>query len=157
MRPEFLGEWGRFPASAVNQTLPTMNAVVAASQDMGYGKSSLSGPNGLDRTTVSAGVAFQLPIQQRDARGLVQVARAQLAQIDQQVRHAEDVVRAEVRDRFSALERAFEFYQRAKKRVELARWLPVPREELRLGHSDVLRVTLREQATFDAEIGEIGA
>ena len=143
---------------ATNQTLPTVNAVVAASQDVGGGKSSLSGPNGLDRTTLSAGVAFQLPVQQRDARGRVMQAQAQLAQIDQQLRHAEDVVRAEVQDTFSALERAFEFYQQAKKRVELARLVArAEREQLRLGRSDVLRVTLREQATFDAEIVEIGA
>jgi len=143
---------------ATNQTLPSVNAVVAASQDLGGGKSSLSGPNGLDRTTLSAGVAFQLPLQQRDARGRVMQAQAQLAQIDQQLRHAEDVVRAEVQDTFSALERAFEFYQQAKKRVELARLVArAEREQLRQGRSDVLRVTLREQAAFDAEVVEIGA
>ncbi|MBY0513631.1 MAG: TolC family protein [Gemmataceae bacterium] len=143
---------------AENQTLPSLNAVVGASQDAGYGKSSLSGPNGLDRTTLNAGVAFQLPVQRRDARGRVMVAQAQLAQIDQQLRQAEDVVRAEVQDAFSALERAFEFYQQAKKRVELARLVArAEREQLRLGRSDVLRVTLREQAAFEAEVIEIGA
>ncbi len=143
---------------AVNQTLPSVNAVVAVSQDVGFGRSSLSGPNGLDRSTLSAGLAFQLPVQQRDARGRVVVAQAQLAQIDQQLRHAEDVIRADVQDNFSALERAFEFYQQAKKRVELARLVArAEREQLRLGRSDVLRVTLREQATFDAEVVEIAA
>ena len=143
---------------ATNQTLPTVNAVVAASQDVGGGKSSLSGPNGLDRTTLSAGVTFLLPVQQRDARGRVMQAQAQLNQIEQQLRNAEDVVRAEVQDAFSAMERAFEFYQQTKKRVELARLVArAEREQLRLGRSDVLRVTLREQATFDAEIVEIGA
>ena len=143
---------------ANNQTLPTVNAIVAASQDVGAGKSSLSGPNGLDRTALSAGFAFQLPVQRRDARGRMMQAQAQLAQIGQQLRHAEDVVRAEVQDAFSALERAFEFHRQAMKRVELARLVArAEREQLRLGRSDVLRVTLREQATFDAEIVEIGA
>ena len=143
---------------ATNQTLPSLNAVVAASQDVGYGKSSLSGPNGLDRTTVSAGVAFQLPVQQREARGRVTQAQAQLAQAEQQLRQAEDVIRADVQDTFSAMERAFEFCRQAKRRVELARLVArAEREQLRLGRSDVLRVTLREQATFDAEIVEIGA
>ena len=143
---------------ATNQTLPTVNAVVAASQDVGSGTSPLSGPNGLDRTTVSAGLAFQLPVQRRDARGRVMQAQAQLAQLDQQLRHAEDVVRAEVQDTFSALERAFEFHQQAKKRVELARLVTRAEQELqRRGRSDVLRVTLREQASFDAEIVEIAA
>ncbi len=143
---------------ASNQTLPGVNAVVAASQDVGPGKSSLSGPNGLDRTTLSAGVAVQLPVQRRDARGRELVAQAQLAQLYQQIRQAEDVVRAEVQDTFSALERAYEFHGQAKKRVDLARLVArAEREQLRLGRSDVLRVTLREQASFDAEIVEIGA
>ena len=60
-------------------------------------------------------------------------------------------MRAEVQDTFSALERSFEFYQQAKKRVELARLVArAERQQLRLGRSDVLRVTLREQAAFDA-------
>jgi outer membrane protein TolC len=143
---------------ATNQTLPSVNAVVAASQDVGRGKSSLSGPNGLERTALSAGVAFQLPVQLRDARGRVMTATAQLAQIEQQLRQAEDIVRADVQDTFSALERAYEFYQQAKKRVELARLVArAEREQLRLGRSDVLRVTLREQAAFDADVVEIGA
>ncbi len=143
---------------ATNQALPSMNAVVAASQDAGFGKSSLSGPNGLNRSTLTAGVAFQFPIQQRDARGKVMAAQAQLAQLNEQLRQAEDVIRAEVQDTLSALRLAFEFYQQAKKRVALARLVATAeREQLRLGRSDVLRVTLREQAAFDAEIVEIAA
>lgn len=129
---------------AENQTLPAVNAVVGASQDVGPGKSSLSGPNGLDCTTVSAGLAFQLPVQRRDARGRVMTAQAQIAQIDQQLRQAQDVVRAEVQDAFSALERAYEFYKQARRRMALARLVArAEREQLRLGRSDVLRVTLR--------------
>lgn len=143
---------------AENQTLPALNAVVGAAQDAGAGKSSLSGPNGLDRTTVNAGVALQFPVQRRDARGRVMAAQAQIAQIDQQIRQAEDLVRAEVQDAFSALERAYEFHRQARQRVELARLVArAEREQLRLGRSDVLRVTLREQAAFDAEVFEVGA
>ena len=143
---------------AANDTLPAVNAVVAVAQDTGFGKSSLSGPNGLERTTVSGGLAVQLPVQRRDARGRITQAQAQLAQLDQQVRNAEDAVRADVQNTFSAVERAAEFYRQAKARAELARLVAAAeREQLRLGRSDVLRVTLREQAAFDAEVIEIGA
>ena len=143
---------------AENQTLPALNAVVAASQDVGYGKSSLSGPNGLDRTNVSGGLALALPLQRREARGRVQTVQAQLAQIGEQLRNVEDVVRAEVQDAFSAVERAAEFHRQAAARVDLARMVArAERERLLLGNSDVLRVTLREQAAFEAEIIEIGA
>jgi len=143
---------------AKNQMLPSMNAVVAAAQDVGYGISSLSGPNGLDRSTLSAGLAFQLPLQQREARGRVMTAQSQLLQIEQQLLQAQDVVRAEVQDATSALERAFEFYQQSGKRLNLSRIVAsAEREQLRLGRSDVLRVTLREQAVFEAEMIEIGS
>jgi outer membrane protein TolC len=143
---------------ASNQTLPAVNATVAASQDVGPGQSSLSGPEGLDRSNLSAAVVFQLPVQRSDARGRVMAAQAQLAQVEQQLRQAEDVVRADVQDAYSALERAYEFHRQAQRRVELARLVAAAeREQLRLGRSDVLRVTLREQAAFDAEVVGIGA
>ena len=143
---------------AENQILPTLNAVVSGSQDVGFGKSSSSGPNGLDRSSLNAGVMFQLPVQRSDARGRVTQARAQLSQAELQLRNAEDVVRAEVQDVYSAIERAVEFHKQAKSRVELARTVArAEREQLRLGRSDVLRVTLREQAAFDAEVAEVNA
>jgi outer membrane protein TolC len=143
---------------AENQNMASMNATITGAQDLGYGKSSLSGPNGLDRSSLNAGLALGLPIQQREARGKIVVGKAQLAQLNQQLRHTEDQVRSEVQDNYSALERAFEFYQQAKKRVELAKVVAsAEREQLLLGRSDVLRVTLREQAAFEAEIFEIGA
>jgi outer membrane protein TolC len=143
---------------ANNMMLPTLNAVVAASQDVGPGKSSLSGPNGLETSTVGAGLSFQLPVQRRDARGRIAFTQAQLAQLEQQLRFTEDAIRAEVQDTFSALERAAEFHRQAEQRVELVRLVAsAERDLLRIGRSDVLRVTLREQAAFDAEVVEIGA
>lgn len=143
---------------ASNQMLPSLNATVSASQDAGYGKSVLSGPNGLDRTAVNGGVALALPVQLRDARGRVLAAQAQVNQLEFQLKQVEDAVRAEVQDTFSALERAYEFYKQARQRVDLARLVArAEREQLLLGRSDVLRVTLREQAAFEAEIIELGA
>jgi len=72
--------------------------------------------------------------------------------------YAEDQVRAEVQDAYSMLERAYEFHKQAAKRLELARMVAdAEREQLRLGRSDVLRVTIREQAKFEADVLEISA
>jgi outer membrane protein TolC len=99
-----------------------------------------------------------MPAQRRDARGRVTAAQAQLVQIDRQLQYAEDQIRAEVQDTYSALERAYEFHKQASQRLDLARVVArAEREQLLLGRSDVLRVTLREQAKFDADIYEIGA
>ena len=143
---------------AVNQTLPGIDGQLTGNQDAGYGKSPFSGPNGLDRQVLQAALVFQMPVQRRDAYGKLQTLDAQLTQVNRQLSYAEDQVRAEVQDAFSLLERAYEFHEQSKHRLELARLVALAeREQLRLGRSDVLRVTLREQAKFEAEIAEINA
>jgi outer membrane protein TolC len=143
---------------AENQTLPALDAQLAGNQDAGFGRSSLSGPNGLDRQVLEAQLIFQMPAQRREARGRVQAAQAQLSQLERQLQFMYDRIRAEVQDTFSALERAYEFHRQVKDRVELAKTVArAEREQLRLGRSDVLRVTLREQAKFEALVLEITA
>jgi hypothetical protein len=143
---------------AENQILPGLDAQIAGNQDAGFGKSSLSGPFGLDRQVLTASLVFQMPAQRRDARGRVAATQSQLVQIERQLQFAEDQIRAEIQDTYSALERAYEFHKQAAQRLDLAQVVArAEREQLRLGRSDVLRVTLREQAKFEAEIYEIGA
>jgi hypothetical protein len=143
---------------AVNQTLPGIDGQILGNQDAGFGKSPLSGLNGLDRQVLQAGLVFQMPVQRRDAFGKMQTLDSQLTQINRQLSYAEDQVRAEVQDAFSLLERAYEFHEQSKHRLELARLVALAeREQLRLGRSDVLRVTLREQAKFEAELAEVNA
>ena len=143
---------------AANQFLPGIDGQLLGNQDAGYGKSPLSGPNGLDRQVLQAQLVFQLPAQRRDARGKLQTLDAQLMQLDRQLDYAHDQIRAEVQDAYSMLERAFEFHKQAAKRLELARMVAdAEREQLRLGRSDVLRVTIREQAKFEADVLEITA
>ncbi|MEX0671686.1 MAG: TolC family protein [Pirellulales bacterium] len=143
---------------AANQTLPGIDGQLLGNQDAGYGKSQLSGPNGLDRQVLQASLIFQMPAQRRDARGKLQTLDSQLMQLDRQLAYAHDQVQAEVQDAFSMLERAFQFHRQALKREELAALVAnAEREQLRLGRSDILRVTLREQAKFEADILEIAA
>jgi outer membrane protein TolC len=143
---------------AANQVLPGIDGQLVGNQDAGYGKSALSGPNGLDRQVLQAALVFQMPAQRRDARGKLQTLDSQLVQLDRQLTFVHDQVRAEVQDAFSMLERAFEFHKQASRRLELARLVAdAEREQLRLGRSDVLRVTLREQAKFEADVLEITA
>ena len=143
---------------AENQTLPGIDGQLVGNQDLGFGKSRLSGPNGLDRQVLQAQLVFQMPAERREARGRMQTAHAQLGQLDRQLKFAEDQVRAEVQDAFSALERGYEFHRQARQRSDLANTVwQAERESLRLGRSDVLRVTIREQQAFDAQIYEITA
>ncbi|MFM9058250.1 MAG: TolC family protein [Planctomycetaceae bacterium] len=143
---------------AANQTLPGIDGQILGNQDAGYGKSPLSGPPRLHRQVLQAAVGLQMPAQRRDARGKMQSLDSQIVQLDRQLQWAQDQVRAEVQDAFSAIERAYVFHEQALQRLELARLVAdAEREQLRLGRSDVLRVTLREQAKFEAEVLEISA
>jgi hypothetical protein len=70
---------------AANQTLPGIDGQLLGNQDAGYGKSPLSGINGLDRQVLQASLVFQMPAQRRDARGKLQTLDSQLMQIDRQI------------------------------------------------------------------------
>lgn len=143
---------------AANDTLPNIDAQVYGNQDAGFGKSVLSGPEGLDRQVLQAALVFQMPAQRRDARGRIQSADAQLMQIDRRLEFTMDTVRAEVQNAYSKLERAYEFHKQTVQQEELAALVAeAEREQFRLGRSDILRVTLREQAKFDADLLEIAA
>lgn len=143
---------------AANDTLPGIDAQVAGNQDAGFGKSPLSGIDGLDRQVLQAALVFQMPAQRRNARGRIQAVDSQLVQLDRRLEFAFDSVRAEVQDAYSKLERAYEFHKQAVQQEELAALVAeAEREQFRLGRSDILRVTLREQAKFDADLLEIAA
>ena len=143
---------------AANDVLPGIDAQLYGNQDAGFGKSPLSGIDGLDRQVLQAALVFQMPAQRRNARGRIQAVDSQLIQLDRRLDFVFDSVRAEVQDAYSKLERAYEFHKQAIQQEELAKLVAeAEREQFRLGRSDILRVTLREQAKFDAELLEIAA
>jgi cobalt-zinc-cadmium efflux system outer membrane protein len=143
---------------ATNDTLPGIDAQLVGNQDAGFGKSPLSGIDGLDRQVLQAALVFQMPAQRRNARGRIQAVDSQLMQIDRRLEFTYDSVRAEVQDAYSKLERAYEFHKQAVQQEQLAALVAdAEREQFRLGRSDILRVTLREQAKFDADLLEIAA
>lgn len=143
---------------AANETLPGLDAEVAANQDLGFGKSPLSGPEGLNRQVLSATLIFQVPAQRRGARGRLQALASKITQIDEQLRYLEDHVKAEVQDAYSKLERAYAFHEKTLEMVVLSDTVAkAEREQFRLGRSDILRIALREQAKFDADLFEIVA
>ena len=81
-----------------------------------------------------------------------------MVQLERQLDYTYDQIRAEVQDSYSKLERAFEFHRQTLLQEELAALVAeAEREQFRLGRSDILRVTLREQAKFDADLLEIAA
>ncbi|MBM4022370.1 MAG: hypothetical protein FJ284_09045 [Planctomycetes bacterium] len=99
-----------------------------------------------------------MPAQRRNARGWMQAVDSQIMQPNCRLDYAYDNVRAEVQDAYSKLEQAHEFHRQALQQEQLAALVAdAEREQVRLGRGDILRVTLREQAKFDADLLTIAA
>lgn len=142
---------------AENLAEPGLDVVASAAQDVGDTSTS-TGLLRTDRSKFDLGLRLEWPLQQRAALGKIQVTRHKLAQVEERLRYATDTVRAELQAAWTGLERSVEFYRQAKARVDLARRVAdAERARLAGGQSTVLTVTLREQATFEAEVTAVGA
>jgi len=137
-----------------NRMLPSLDVVVAGSQDLAAGgKTKDKGPFELE-----AGVEFKMPLQRRDARGKVRTAEATLSRLRTDEVFAQNRIVAEVRDAASALAAASEQIGQAEKGAELARRLAeLERRSFELGKSNLLFVNLREQQSAEAEAARLDA
>ena len=137
---------------AENAVLPTLDLFSEVSRDVGSGPASRSG-QGLE-----AGVTFQLPFQRRKATGKVVQVRGKLAGLDQDLRWAEDEIRADVQDALSAGRAARLVLDVVTEELTVARELEsLERDRFALGDSTQFVVNLRELATADAALREARA
>lgn len=137
---------------ADNALLPSVDLFTEVSRDFGSGSASRSG-QGLE-----AGVTFQLPLQRRKATGKVWQVRGKLTALRQELRWAEDEVRADVQDALSALRAARLVLEVITEEVTVARELEsLERDRFTLGDSTQFVVNLRELATADAALREARA
>jgi len=142
---------------ACNQRLPTLNAAVAASQDVGEGKSS-TGIFALERSAVEGSLLLEVPLQRREATGRVRVAQATLRQLLAQERFARDQIGVEVQDSISNLDRTFHRLGRAREEKQIAqRVAELERERFEKGQGTLLEVNLRELTSAGAQAKVIEA
>ncbi|MFO0946255.1 MAG: TolC family protein [Planctomycetota bacterium] len=141
-------------AVARNEFLPSMDAQVYSSQDVG-------GPNpkkDKGEYQLEAGLYFEVPLQRRYARGQMQVASASRTQLNLEQRYAQDKVITDLQNAIAAMDSAYLQVGQAREAVELARIMEeAERRNLFLGNSNILFVNLRESATVDAAILEVDA
>ncbi|MFO0866520.1 MAG: TolC family protein, partial [Gemmataceae bacterium] len=134
-----------------NQMLPGLNAGIAGAQDMGDAKKG-SGNLAPDLSTWEGFVSLDLPLQRREAKGKVQIAKGQIAQLSAQERFARDQIRAEVQDAVSSLDRTYQRWTRAVQEQQVSQKVAeLERERFRLGQSNLLEVNLRELAAAQAQ------
>jgi outer membrane protein TolC len=131
---------------------PRLDALAEVSRDLGQGDSSLPG------TVLEVGVQLSVPLALRDARGQHAASEAQLAAELEQLRLAEDEVRAELSDIESAYQAAVERHALLSRLEQNAEQLAAAeRRQLELGATSLLFVNLREQGVAEASLARVQA
>lgn len=139
---------------ARNQFLPTLDAQVYGSQDVG----APTPKKDKGEYQLAAGMALEVPLQRRYARGQIQAAEANRSQINFEQRFAQDKVITDIQSSIAAMDAAYLQVGQAKEATELARIMEeAERRNLFLGNSNILFVNLRETATVDAALLEVDA
>jgi len=135
-------------SEAVNDTLPSVDLVMAASQDVGYRTSAKNdkGPFELD-----ALLLVEVPIERRKARGKIQSVSGKIAQLNAKRKLTEEKIVAEIESAYAGLIGAFKQAHQAEKAVAYAEDLARrERQNFDEGLSDLLKVTLREQYAVES-------
>lgn len=136
-------------AEARNQLQPGVDAVMYASQDVGY---RADPENNKGPFELQAGVTVDVPLQRRAAAGKVRASQAKIAQLVAEMRFAEDSVAADVRDALSAWFNAQEQLRQIRENVQLNQRLQALEfRSFQEGLSNLFLVNLREQATAESE------
>jgi outer membrane protein TolC len=135
--------------AARNELLPDLQAVVSASQDVGF---PVSARNDKSELELEAGLYLDVPLERRQARGKLTAVTGKLRQVSAKARMAEDKIVADVNLVYAALVAAHGQIERARESVELAEKLAVVEQrKFELGESDLLSVNLREQQFAEAQ------
>ncbi len=142
-------------AEARNNLLPSLDAQLTGSQDVGYPASKKRDKSEFE---LEASLFLEVPIQRRKARGKSHAALAKLRQLTAKRRFTEDKIRAEIQSAYAALIAALERLDKARESSRLAEYMAeVERRKFQLGESDLLAVVLREQSAIEAAEAEVDA
>ncbi|WP_417386015.1 TolC family protein [Gimesia sp.] len=135
-------------SEAQNDCLPSVDLVMAASQDVGYPTSPKNdkGPFELD-----ALLLVEVPIERRKAQGKIQKVSGKISQLSAKRKLTEEKIVAEVEYAYAGLIGAYKQAQQAEQAVVYAEDLARrERRNFEEGLSDLLKVTLREQYAVES-------
>ena len=135
-------------SEALNDTLPSVDLVMAASQDVGLRTSQKNdkGPFELD-----ALLFVEVPLERRKARGKIQSVSGKISQLNAKRKLMEEKIVVEVESAFAGLIGAYKQAKQAEKAVGYAEDLARrERRNFEEGLSDLLKVTLREQYAVES-------
>lgn len=104
------------------------------------------------------GLEFQLPLERREAKGRLAIARAQLQRLKLDGQYLRESILNQITDALSAWQASFDQLEQAEENVRLARELvEAERRSFELRRGDLLRINLRESQLADAELLQVEA
>ncbi len=138
-----------------NQLAPGLDLQLVGTQDFG---ADIPRRPDLSKPVFEVSLLLDIPIQTRVVRGRLDAATALASRLQYQASFAKDRIEADVRDAQSAILRAAERVEAARREVRLAEQLEeAERTRYAQGDSQLLIVNLREQQTAEAELRAIDA
>ncbi len=133
-----------------NLTLPKLNVIGYASQDIGAPASSTG-----DKTPfeLQAGLLAELPLQRREGFGKIRSAEGKQVQINAKQRFLMQKITAEIQDAISAVNAAFDQIGQSRRNVQLAKQsLELGRKLFDAGDIDIIELNIYETAAATAEL-----
>ncbi len=142
-------------AQAHNLTQPELDATFWGAQDVGGFSSSKGDKQPLE---LQGSLNFSMPLQRRAAQGKIREAEGKITQINIKRQYTADRIETEVRNATIALDAAFRALGEARRSVALnVQMQELETVQVEEGSSDLLRLNLREEQTFDARVTEVEA
>ncbi len=143
---------------AQNQQLPRLNLQLAASHSAGDPRRYSPVSSSVSETTVGGQLELSLDVQRRKARGKAGALRAKRSQVQEELRGAKDIMRAEVLSAHQILQAQMQAVEQSRTATALAKQVAqAEADSLLAGQSTVMNVNIREQAVLTAHLAELQA
>ena len=138
-----------------NELQPRLDLNAELSRD--FGPVGDGGPT-FDSTDTVVGVIFTVPLQNREARGALRRAEAELREVELRERRVADEIEVEIDNILANLDAALELAGLADEEVVQANaMVAAERRRFTLGAGDFFLVNIREESAADAQIRRVRA
>ncbi len=135
-------------ALATNDLQPTLDAYAVGSQDVGYPSTPSRYKSQFEYET---GLAFEVPLQRRKAKGKLTATEAKMTQITLKRQLTADKIGIDVQKSVVAINAAVQVIEQEKRSVELATYMAqVERRVFSVGRSDLFILNRREDDAINA-------
>lgn len=135
-------------ALASNDLQPDLNAYAVGSQDVGFPTSSSKDKSRFEYET---GLAFEVPLQRRKAKGKLTATQAKMTQVAYKRQLTSDKISIDVQRAVAAINANYQVIEQEVRNVELATYMAqVERRVFEVGRTDLFLLNSREEIAVNA-------